>query len=165
MCLVSVSINYCWFMESIRERTLPADVSTEGTIYSSPINNPPSWGTVTPSERRGGGNHFHQILSKGSRLKRLLLVNGKQLSFDLDSEMKCIERCYQSHSAGVHETAFQGIRQPLASSVLITKLASRCRGCIFAWFWNSLWKEICYVCHAALVVLNVLRRIVHPKWK
>lgn len=55
MCPVSLSINYCWFRESIRERTLPADVSTEGTIYSSPINNPPPWGTVTPRERRGGG--------------------------------------------------------------------------------------------------------------
>jgi len=68
---VSLSINYCWFRESIRERTLPADVSTEGTIYSSPINNTPPWGTVTPRERRGGGNHFHQILSKESRLKKI----------------------------------------------------------------------------------------------
>ncbi len=112
-----------------------------------------------PSRAEGGGNHFHQILSKGSRLKRLLSVNGRQLSFDSDSEMKCIERRYQSQSAGVHRKAFQ----PLASSVLITKLASRCRACISAWFWNSLWKEICYICHTALVLLNVLKGIVHPK--
>ncbi len=116
-----------------------------------------------PGRAEGGGNHFHQILSKGSRLKRLLSVNGRQLSFDSDSEMKCIERRYQSQSAGVYRKAFQWIRQHLASSVLIIKLASRCRGCIFSWFWNSLWKEICYVCHTAFVLLNVLKGIVHPK--
>lgn len=93
----------------------------------------------------GGG----LILSKGSRLKRLLSVNGRQLSFDLDSEMKCIEQRYQSQSAWVHGKAFRGMRRSLASSVLITKLASRWRGCMFVWSWNSLWKEICLVCHTA----------------
>ncbi len=80
-------------------------------------------------------------------------------SCHLTQTLKYIERRYQSQSAGVHRKAFQ----PLASSVLITKLASRCRACISAWFWNSLWKEICYVCHTALVLLNVLKGIVHPK--
>ncbi len=160
MCPVSLFINYCWFRESRSERTLPADVSTEGTIYSSPINNPPPpWGTVTPKQSRGRGESFPSDTEQRVPFKRLLSVNGRQLSFDSDSEMKCIERRYQSQSAGVHRKAFQ----PLASSVLITKLASRCRACISAWFWNSLWKEICYICHTALVFLNVLKGIVHPK--
>lgn len=82
-----------------RRETLLAAVSTESTIYSRTINNLPLKGPWHPSRVK---KPLHLILSKGSLLKRLLSVNGRQLSFDSDSEIKYTERRYQSQSVGVY---------------------------------------------------------------
>lgn len=127
-----------------RGETLLAAVSTESTIYSRTINNLPLKGPWHPSRAK---KPLHLILSKGSLLKRLLSVNGRQLSFDSDSEIKYTERRYQSLSVEMYGeglaaresrvggAAFEVKRLTIASSVLIIKFASHQYA--FRSEWNS----------------------------
>lgn len=89
-----------------RGETLLAAVSTESTIYSRTINNLPRKGSWHPSRAK---KPLHLILSKGSLLQRLLSVNGRQLSFDSDSEIKYTERRYQSLSIGMYGEGLRGL--------------------------------------------------------